>query len=110
MPWPLLLLAKVGLGCVGTPLLEAIAEEDVEFAEADVGRRTELGAGFVPNVGTLRTEAIESEDVEFAEADADDGGSRFFVNDMDEPLACKEKLMVFSYQNCSLLSLYKSIA
>ena len=87
MPWPLLLLAKVGSGLVpniGTPLLEAIAEEDADFAEADEGRRTELGAGCVPDVGNLRTEAIESEDVEFAEADA------------DEPLACKIKLDLIS--------------
>ena len=83
MPWPLLLLAEVGLGFVpniGTPLLEAIGGEDAGFAEADEGRRTELGGGCVPDVGTLRTEAIELEDVEFAEADA------------DEPLACKNKL------------------
>ena len=83
MPLP----AKFGWGGIpdiGTPLLGAIADEDAEFAKAEVG------AGCVPKVGSPRLEAIEVEDVEFVDADAD--GGLFFVNDVDEPLACKNKL------------------
>ena len=65
------------MGFLGTPLPEANAEEDVEFAEADEGRRTELGAGCVPDVGTPLLEAIEGKDGELAEADTECGCAKF---------------------------------
>ena len=61
----MLVPAKFGLRGVpdiGTPLLEAVADEDAESAKAEVA----------------------AEDVAFVDAD----GGCFFVNDVDEPLAC----------------------